>query len=54
MLTPVAGTGLSLFGGAISAIYYFKPQTVSVSTVFLAVITYMLGELMAFVIPRKE
>jgi len=53
LLTYFAGIGLSLFGGTISAIYYFKPQTVSVSTVFLAVITYMLGEFMAFVIPRK-
>jgi OPT oligopeptide transporter protein len=52
-LTHLAGTGLSLFGGTISAIYYFKPQAVSVSTVFLAVITYMLGELMAVAIPRK-
>ncbi|PMD19683.1 peptide transporter MTD1 [Hyaloscypha hepaticicola] len=51
--TIFLGTGLSLFGGTISAIYYFKPQTVSVSTVFLAVITYMLGELMAFIIPKK-
>ncbi len=53
MLTYIAGTGLSLFGGKISAIYYFKPQTISVSTVFLAVITYMLGELMAIFIPRN-
>jgi hypothetical protein len=53
MLTHMTGIGLSLFGGTISGIYYFKPQTVSVSTVFLAVITYMLGELMAFIIPRK-
>ena len=49
----VAGIGLSLFGGTISAIYYFKPQTVVVSTVFLAVITFILGELMSFIIPRK-
>jgi hypothetical protein len=52
-LTYIPGISLSLFGGTISAIYYFKPQTVSASTVFLAVITYMLGEFMAFVIPRE-
>lgn len=47
------GIGLSLFGGIISAIYYFKPQTVTVSTVFLAVIAYILGEGMSILIPRK-
>lgn len=47
------GIGLSLFGGVIGAIYYFKPQTVSISSVFLAIITYVLGEFMAWVIPRK-
>lgn len=51
-LTISTGIGLSLFGGTISAIYYFKPQTVSVSTVFLAVLTYILGEGMALLIPR--
>jgi hypothetical protein len=42
-----------LLGGTISAIYYFKPQTAIVSTVFLAVITYMLGELISIALPRK-
>ena len=36
----------------IAAIYYFKPQTIAVSTVFLAVISYILGEFMAFIIPK--
>ena len=52
-LTCIVGIGLSLFGGTISAIYYFKPQTVVVSVVFLAVISYILGEFLAFVIPRR-
>lgn len=47
------GCGLSVFGGTISAIYYFKPQTVIVSTVFLAVISYLLGEGMSLIIPRR-
>lgn len=34
-------------------IFYFKPQTIFVSVVFLTVIAYVLGEFMAFVIPRK-
>lgn len=41
------------FGGTISAIYYFKPQTIIVSVVFIAVISYLLGEAMAYAIPRK-
>lgn len=47
------GIALSTFSGVISGIYYFKPQTVSVSVVFLAVIAYMLGEGMSLFIPRK-
>ena len=30
------GIGLSAFGGVLAEIYYFKPQTVLVSTMFLA------------------
>jgi hypothetical protein len=47
------GIGLSTFGGTLATIYYFKPQTVVVSTVFLAVVSYVLGELMSIIIPRK-
>lgn len=45
-LTDIGG-GLSLFGSVLATIYYFKPQTVYVSVIFLAVISYILGELMA-------
>ena len=31
----------------------FKPQSVSVSVIFLALISYVLGEAMAVLIPRK-
>ena len=43
---------MSAFGCALGTIYYFKPQTLSVSTIFLGVISYVLGELMATLIPR--
>jgi len=33
-------------------IFYFKPQTIFVSVIFLCVIAYVLGELMALAIPR--
>jgi len=47
------GIGLSAFGGVLAEIYYFKPQTVLVSTMFLAIISYVIGILMETVIPRK-
>ncbi|OAX30997.1 OPT-domain-containing protein, partial [Rhizopogon vinicolor AM-OR11-026] len=47
------GLGLSAFGGVLAEIYYFKPQTVGVSLMFLAVISYVLGVFMETVIPRR-
>jgi hypothetical protein len=46
------GIGLSTFGGCLATIYYFKPQTALVSQVFLAVVSYVIGEAMARFIPR--
>ncbi|OJA14928.1 hypothetical protein AZE42_10911, partial [Rhizopogon vesiculosus] len=47
------GLGLSAFGGVLAEIYYFKPQTVGVSLMFLAIISYVLGVFMETVIPRR-
>ncbi|KAI0058142.1 OPT superfamily oligopeptide transporter [Artomyces pyxidatus] len=47
------GIGLSAFGGVLAEIYYFKPQTVGVSTLFLAIIAYVIGILMETLIPRR-
>jgi len=52
-LTVSEGIGLSVFGAALQEIFYFKPQTIYVSVVFLTVISYILGEFMALVIPRS-
>jgi hypothetical protein len=49
----VSGIGLSAFGSVLQEIFYFKPQTIYVSVVFLTVIGYVLGEAMALLIPRK-
>ena len=49
----MTGTGLSLFGSTLATIYYFKPQTVYVSVIFLTIISFILGEAMARLIPRK-
>jgi OPT oligopeptide transporter protein len=46
------GLGLSAFGGVLSTIYYFKPQTMTVSAIFLGVVSYILGEAMSHLIPR--
>lgn len=47
------GLGLSTFGGVLAEIYYFKPQTVLVSLMFLAVVSYVLGVFMETFIPRR-
>ncbi|KAF8124327.1 OPT oligopeptide transporter protein-domain-containing protein [Boletus edulis] len=46
------GLGLSAFGGSLAEIYYFKPQTVGVSSMFLAIVCYVLGYAMETFIPR--
>lgn len=51
LLTGIIGGGLSLFGSILATIYYFKPQTVFVSVIFLCIISYILGEAMAKIIP---
>ncbi|KAG2150606.1 OPT oligopeptide transporter protein-domain-containing protein [Suillus clintonianus] len=47
------GLGLSAFGGVLAEIYYFKPQTILVSLMFLAVISYVIGIFMETFIPRR-
>ena len=47
------GLGLSVFGATLQEIFYFKPQVIYVSLVFLTVIAYAIGEFMAAVIPRR-
>jgi hypothetical protein len=48
----ISGIGLSIFGGILSTIYYFKPQQVVISVVFLGVISFVLGEAMALILPK--
>lgn len=47
------GIGLAIFGSVLQEIFYFKPQVVVVSNIFLTVIAYVLGEAMALLIPRR-
>lgn len=45
------GLGLSTFGAVLAEIFYFKPQTVTVNSIFLIILAYCLGEATT-VIPR--
>ncbi|KAJ7107983.1 peptide transporter MTD1 [Mycena crocata] len=45
------GTGLSCFGAVLGQIFYFRPQTISVSQLFLQILAYILGVVMQEIIP---
>ncbi|KAI6120172.1 OPT oligopeptide transporter [Pisolithus croceorrhizus] len=45
------GLGLSAFSSALAEIYYFKPQTLTVSPMFLAIISYVIGEYSSWLNP---
>lgn len=47
------GLGLSAFGGSLAQIYYFKPQTILISVMFLGIISYVIGFAMETFIPRR-
>lgn len=46
--------GLSCFGAVLGSIFYFRPQTVSVSQLFLQIIAYILGKVLEEVIPSPH
>lgn len=52
-LIEIAGIGLSAFGSALATIFLFKPQSVSVSIIFLTVISYVGGVALEAIIPQK-
>ncbi|PAV19472.1 OPT oligopeptide transporter [Pyrrhoderma noxium] len=45
------GLGLSCFGAVLGQIFYFRPQTVFVSQLFLQIIGYILGRALAEIVP---
>lgn len=51
-LLTIQGFGLSGFGSALATIFLFKPQSVSVSIIFLTVISYVAGNAMEYIIPK--
>ncbi|KAI9844590.1 MAG: hypothetical protein M1838_002114 [Thelocarpon superellum] len=46
------GIGLGSFGSVLATIFFFKPQVVSVSVIFLAVVSHVMGNAMAQMLPR--
>ncbi|KAI3601576.1 oligopeptide transporter [Moniliophthora roreri] len=48
------GVGLSCFGAVLGRIFYFRPQTIFVSSLFLQVIAYILGIVMEVVLPGPK
>ncbi|OBZ65710.1 Oligopeptide transporter 3 [Grifola frondosa] len=51
--TIVLGLGFSAFGAVLAQIYYFKPQTLLVSTLFLLILSYWFGNGMHMLLPSK-
>ncbi|KZT09762.1 OPT oligopeptide transporter [Laetiporus sulphureus 93-53] len=51
--TAVLGLGFSAFGAVLAQIYYFKPQTILVSQLFLLVLSYWFGNLMHMFLPSR-
>ncbi|KAH8114070.1 peptide transporter MTD1 [Phellopilus nigrolimitatus] len=45
------GLGLSCFGAVLGQIFYFRPQTVSVSQLFLQIIAYIMGKALSEILP---
>ncbi|KAF8801788.1 peptide transporter MTD1 [Phlegmacium glaucopus] len=45
------GLGLSCFGAVLGQIFYFRPQTVYVSSLFLQIISYILGVILEEIVP---
>jgi hypothetical protein len=45
------GLGLSCFGAVLGQIFYFRPQTVYVSQLFLQIIAYILGVVLENIVP---
>jgi OPT family oligopeptide transporter len=43
--------GLSCFGAVLGQIFYFRPQTIYVSSLFLQIIAFILGKIMEWIVP---
>ncbi|KDE02212.1 hypothetical protein MVLG_07217 [Microbotryum lychnidis-dioicae p1A1 Lamole] len=50
----VIGLGLTCFAATLAQIFYFRPQTVYVSQLFVQIISYLLGKLWYRVLPKAD
>lgn len=48
------GLGLTCFAAVLGQIFYFRPQTVFVSQLFLQVIAFVLGKFWSTVLPKAD
>ncbi|EEU35815.1 uncharacterized protein NECHADRAFT_34981 [Fusarium vanettenii 77-13-4] len=46
------GIGLGIFGAIMETIYFFRPVTLDVSNIFLALLSYIFGTFLEWVIPK--
>ncbi|KAG7090337.1 hypothetical protein E1B28_009457 [Marasmius oreades] len=49
--TWILGLGLSCFGAVLGQIFYFRPQTIDVSVLFIQIFSYILGKILEEVLP---
>jgi OPT family oligopeptide transporter len=47
------GMGMAVFAGTVTAINTFRPQSIHIHLVFVAVVTYILGTALATILPSK-
>ncbi|KAG7090421.1 hypothetical protein E1B28_009540 [Marasmius oreades] len=45
------GLGLACFGAVLGQIFYFRPQTIDVSVLFIQILSYLLGKVLEEVVP---
>ncbi|KAH7231979.1 OPT oligopeptide transporter protein-domain-containing protein [Fusarium solani] len=46
------GTGLDIFGAIMETIYFFRPVTLDVSNIFLALLSYIFGTFLEWALPK--
>ncbi|KAF9255108.1 OPT oligopeptide transporter [Marasmius fiardii PR-910] len=49
--TLFLGVGLSCFGAVLGQIFYFRPQTIDVSVLFIQIFSYILGKILEEILP---
>ncbi|KAM5353427.1 hypothetical protein ACJ41O_000077 [Fusarium nematophilum] len=53
LTSGLVGIGLGIFGAIMETIYFFRPVTLDVSNIFLALLSYILGTFLEWAIPKR-